>query len=287
MAVKIKDILSNKTQFPDDARFTLAGEEITFGELRRQNDESHGEIERQLDTRQQELDAQKVTQDRATNVLANVLDNVSRVTGLSYDQLVKGQIPENLRETVASVTRETRTDSGLALKDDPLYKPILDGYITPLQTDMGVVKNVLNVSINAFKNYATKLAYIDFMQSEDKPAGFKAKYEDALQTAANKGYKDENGFPDVSRALREMSGPVAAKADNEKIRQEGYEAGRKSRETEILAQLNQPTTGADGISFESTADGKPAPTKSIKEKLNEAFNDPSIVGSLFGGATVQ
>lgn len=290
MAIAIKTIITDKTRFPDDAKFTLAGEEISFGELRRQNAESQGELERAIQTRSAELDSKQQMQERATTTLANVLENVANATGLTYEQLVAGQVPQNLRETVRSVTRNTTTDNGLALKDDPLYKPLLDGFIAPLQHDMGTVKQVLQVSIDAFKNVAVKTAYLDFMSSDEKPEGFKAKYSDVLQLATNKGYKDENGFPDVTKALREMAGPVVTKTDHERIRKEGYEAGQKDAQTALLAQLGTPTPGTGGISFESSPDntgGAAAKPKSIREKLDEAFRDPSIAAGMFGGATIQ
>src|SRR5215472_11680655 len=105
MALDWKAVISDKAKFPDDASFTFQGENITFGELRRQNAASHGELENQLNERQRKVEAQELVQRRAVDTLARVLENVSAATGLTYEQLVQNQIPPNLRSTVQTITR--------------------------------------------------------------------------------------------------------------------------------------------------------------------------------------
>jgi hypothetical protein len=285
MAINFKNVIDDKTKFPDDASFTLAGEQITFGELRRQNTDSRGELEKQLTARAAELDAKDQTQKRAVETLARVLENVSARTGLSYDQLVKGDIPANLRPTVSQITRETRTDNGLQLQEDPLYKPLFDSVIAPMGKDVDLVRTGLVQAISAYKNDHTLLNWLHFQNSGEKPDGFKASYEDVLQHAVNKGYQDNLGFPDISRAAKEMAGPVVQKADSDKVRKEGYDEGYKKAQAEMAGQLGAPQPGTGGISFEAAPAGKEQRTATIREKLNEAFQDPSIVGTMFG--TVQ
>lgn len=281
MARKIKDLLANKAEFPDDMRVTIAGEEISFGELRRQDAESQGEISRSLQTRATELDQKEALQARAVTTLATVLENVSRTTGLSYDQLVSGQVPENLRETVAATVANTRTTSGVALKDDPLYKPVFD-YLAPMQEDLGNVKKAVGTAIGAYVNDRARLTYLEMKDSGELPEGFKMPYKEALQLAVNKGYKDDIGAPDVARAMREAAGPVSTKAAEDARYNAGIEEGRKQAAMDSLQRLGAPQSGSGGIHFEPAADGKTQKTASIADKLNEAFSDPTIAAGLFG-----
>jgi len=285
MAVNIKAVLEDKTKYPDDAKFTLGGEELTFAELRRQNAESHGDIERQLTARSQELDNKQRLQEQAVTTLATVLERVSLATGLTYDQLVKGEIPPSMKQTVAAITQNTPTAGGIALKDDPLYKPLIDSVLTPMSNDVGLLKQALGTAINAYRDDHARLGWMDYLLSPDKPKDFSAKYEDVLQTAVNKGYKDSLGFPDVGRAAREMAGPVIAKADTEKVRKEGYDEGYKKAQAEFLGQMGAPQPGTGGISFEAApTKGKDGKVPTIREQLDEAFKDPATIGAMFGGS---
>lgn len=285
MAMKIRDVLANKQAYPDDAKVTIAGEEITFGELRRQDAESQGELAQRLQTRQNELDTQKANQDRAVTTLANVLENVSKVTGLTYDQLVKGEIPANLRDTVSRAAAATPNASGVPLAEDPLYKPLFDSEITPMRNDLKTVKQAFGQTILTYLNDRAEMKYLSFMTLAEKPKDFKMAFKDAMNTAVSKGYKDEVGAPDVTRVLNEAMGPVVQQHDADARYQAGIEEGRKLAQKDFVAQLGTPQGGTGGIHFEAAADGKPAKTPSIKEKLDEAFSDPAIAASLFGGFT--
>ena len=286
MAINWKNVIDDKTKFPDDAKFTIAGEEVTFGELRRQNTESRGELEQQLTLRSAELDRRDQTQRAATDTLARVLENVSQRTGLTYDQLVKGEIPANLRTTVRTAMGETKTDAGIALKDDPLYKPLFESVLSPMRREVDLVKGGLVQAIGAYKNDHTRLAWLDFQMSGAKPEGFKSTYEDVLQHAVNKGYNDDVGFPDVTRAAKELAGPIVQKVDGEKIKKEGFDEGYKKAQAEFAAQLGQPQAGAGPITFDSEPlkDEKTGRPLTIRQQLDKALNDPSITAGLF---TVQ
>jgi len=283
MAINWKNVIDDRTKYPDDATFSLAGETITFAELRRQNTESRGELERDLTARTAKVEERERTQQRAVDTLARVLENVSAATGLSYDQLVKGQIPEHLRSTVSHLTGTTPTAAGIPLKDDPLYKPLFDSVLAPMQNDVNLVKTGLGQAINAYKNDHTRLAWLDWSMTGDKPADFKGTYEDALQLAVTRDYKDELGFPDVKRAAVDLAGPGIKKVSDEQIRKQGYDEGVAAAKKDFLAGLGQPAPGAGGIQFEGepNKDNKPA---TIRQQLEKAFSDPGIAGSMF---TVQ
>ena len=141
-------------------------------------------------------------------------------------------------------------------------------------------------SIGAYKNDHTLISWLNFQLSGEKPEGFNAKYEDVLQLAVNKGYKDDIGFPDVARAARELAGPITAKADTTKIKQEGFDAGYKKAQAEFAASLGQPQAGAGGISFEAAPE-KGARPQTIREKLDAAMQDPSILQLMTTGGMTQ
>lgn len=281
--MKISEILANKTQFPDDAKFTIAGTEVTFAEFRRQNEESQGELARTMQERQNQLAGQQRQIEQATSTLATILENVSTATGLSFEQLTTGQIPQHLRQTVADVTRNTPTAAGVALKDDPLFKPVLE-YFQPVMNDIGVMKQALSAAIGAYKNDRTKLAWLEF-KADGQPEGFKSTYEEALQLAVSKGYKDDVGFPDVRKAAQELAAPLITEKTRSKTFDEGVAEGKRQQQAQMMEQLGTPGASgstAAGIHFVNSPDNKPGQVKSIREKLNEAMNDPAITGPVWG-----
>jgi hypothetical protein len=286
MAISWKQVISDTAQFPDDATFQLGNETVSFRELRRQNAESRGELEQQLQLRSAELDRRDDTQRRAVDTLARVLENVSAATGLTYDQLVSGKIPPHLgQKAMQAIGNTPNSATGLALKDDPLYKPLFAQVLDPIQNDLGIVKTGLGSAIMAYRDDHTRLNWLDYLLTGEKPEGFKSTYEDALQLAVNKNYKDPIGFPDVKRAAMELAGPVKQTADTAKLKKEGYDEGYKKAQSEFLSQLGQPQPGAGGIQFEGApAKGGPQRVQTIREKLDQAFQDPDIAGTLF---TVQ
>jgi hypothetical protein len=281
MAINWKNVIEDKGKYPDDATFTLAGEAISFGELRKQNADSRGELERDLTARSAKLDERDRVQQRAVDTLARVLENVSAATGLTYDQLVKGQIPAHLRSTVSAVAANTPTAAGIALKDDPLYKPLFDGVLAPMGNDISLLKRGMSEAIGAYKNDHTRLAWLDWSMTGNKPADFKSTYEDVLAHAVSRGLNDELGFPDVRRAAAELAGPIQKRTSDEQIRKEGYDAGVKDAQKDFLASLGRPAGSAAGVQFENAPDNKGKQPPTIRQQLEKAFDDPQIAGSMF------
>lgn len=154
-----------------------------------------------------------------------------------------------------------------------------------MQQDVNLVKTGLGQAISAYKNDHTRLAWLDWTMTGDKPADFKGTYEEALQHAVSRDFKDELGFPDVRKAAAEMAGPIVKKTNDEQLRKEGYEEGFKAAQKDFLASLGRPAVGPGGTQFEGEpAKGKDGKPVSIRQQLEKAFEDPQIAGTLF---TVQ
>jgi hypothetical protein len=276
-------ILGDKAAYPDDVKFTINGQEVSLGAIRTQNAQSQGEIERKLTARQSQLEGVARNQEQATENLARIVENVQRVTGLSVEQIVAGQIPENLRSTVATATRETRTASGQALKDDPLYAPIF-AELEPIQRDLTFTRNSLGQALGVYQNDRARLDYMEWHTfKKPKGADVNVSLDQALQTAASKGYKNREGWPDVTRALDELAGPVVAQKTQEEVRQQGIEEGRRLAAAEMAARQGQPNwggepipTGPAGVDFSGKPDSTNNHPKSIQEQLNAAFNDSKM-----------
>lgn len=280
-------ILGDRAAYPDDVKFTINGQEVTLGAIRTQDAASHGEIERRLTARQAQLDQVGRNQEQATENLARIVENVQRATGLSVDQIVSGQIPENLRSTVATATRETRTAGGQALKDDPLYAPIL-AELEPIQRDLQITRNALGQSLGVYQNDRARLDYMEWHTfKKPKGADVNVSLDQALQHAASKGYKNREGWADVPRALDELAAPAAAKVTEEQLKTQYIEEGRRQVQAEMAARQGQPTWGGEptpttpaGVDFSGTPDKSNNHPKSIAEQLNAAFNDPKMTQML-------
>lgn len=280
-------ILGDKAKYADDLKINLNGVEVTLGTIRQQNADSQGEIERKLTIRQQELDNRDRMQNTATDNLASIVDNVQRVTGLSVEDIVAGRIPENLRQTVAETTLATRTTAGVPLSEDPLYAPIVRE-LTPMRSDISLLKNGLGQSLNTYREDRARLDFLDWRMSHKLPDDFKVTSKQAVELAVQKGYRNDLGWPDVTRALDELAAPVAAKANEETLAAKYREEGRAQQRAEFAASMGQPTLGGSSLTSAGGVDFSGAPDKgervsSIKEQLNKAFNDPAMLAT----ATLQ
>jgi hypothetical protein len=276
-------ILGDRATYPDDVKFTINGVEVNLGTIRTQNAASQGDLERKLNERQTQLEGVARNQEQATENLALIVENVQRATGLSVDQIVSGQIPENLRSTVATATRETRTAGGQALKDDPLYAPIL-AELEPLQRDLHLTRNALGQSLGVYQNDRARLDYMEW-HTFKKPRGAEVNVslDQALQHAAAKGYKNREGWADVPRALDELAAPAAAKVTEEQLKTQYIEEGRRQAAAEFAARQGQPTWGGEptpstpaGVDFSGAPDKSNNHPKSIAEQLDNAFKDPKM-----------
>lgn len=278
------EILSNKSKYPDDAKININGVEVTLGAIRQQNDASQGEIQQRLTARQQELDNVGRQQSAATDNLARIVDNVTRVTGLSVEDVVAGRIPENLRSKVQEATLRTETTAGVPLAEDPLYAPIVRE-LAPIRQNLELLRNGLGQALNTYREDRARLDYLDWRTSRKLPDDFNVTSKQAVDLAVSKGYRNEVGWPDVGRALDELVAPAAAKANEETLATKYREEGRQQARAELAASMGQPTLGgistttsAGGVDFSGAPD-KGERVSSIREQLNKAFNDPAMLTS--------
>lgn len=274
------EILADKAKYSDDLKFTINGQEVSLGAIRTQNTQSQGEIERKLTTRQQELDGVARQQNAATDNLARIVDNVQRVTGLSVEDIVAGRIPENLRSTVQQATLETRTASGVPLAEDPLYAPIMKE-LGPMRDGLNLVRTGLGQALHTYREDRARLDFMEWRMNHKLPDDFQVNTKQAVDLAVSKGYKNEAGWPDVHRALDELSAPVAAKANEETLAAKYREEGRQLALKEQAAQFGPPTLGggaAGGVEFSASPD-KGERVHTIREQLDKAFRDPSVLAT--------
>jgi hypothetical protein len=279
-------ILADKAKYPDDAKITINGVDVTLGAIRKQNADSHGDIERRLTERETQLNTRASNMDSATANLAKIVENVQRVTGLGVEDIIAGRIPENLRETVATATRETRTASGVALKDDPLYAPII-AELEPMRRELDGTRHAFGTVLGVYQNDRARLDYIEWLAlKKPKGAEVNVSLDQALQHAVNKGYKNREGWADVPRALDELAAPAAAKVNEEQLKTQYIEEGRRQAQAEFAARQGEPTwqgtaiPAAAGVDFSGKPDATNNHPKSIAEQLNAAFNDPKMTQML-------
>jgi hypothetical protein len=281
-------ILADKAKYPDDAKININGVEVTLGAVRAQNTASQGDLEKKLNTRQQELDQVARQQTAATDNLAKIVDNVQRVTGLSVEDIVAGRIPANLKETVAAATRSTVTAAGVTLAEDPLYAPVMKE-LEPIRASVHTTRQALLQSLEVYKSDRARLDHLDWLAANKPPAEFKVTRQDAINLAVNKGYKNAEGWPDVTRALDELAAPLAAKATETELAAKYREEGRREARAELAASMGQPTMGmsgeptAGGVEFSGTPEPAGHRVASIREQLSKAFADPKMLAT----ATIQ
>jgi hypothetical protein len=279
-----KDVLADKTKYPDDLQITINGTPVALSAIRAQNVSSQGELELKLQQRQNALDTTQREQNLAADRLAAIVENVQRVTGLSPEQIIRGEIPANLRPTAVRAAGDARGSDGTPLREDPLYAPIFKE-LAPLEQGLQVVRQGLGAALGTYKNDRARLEYLEFMTME-KPEGFKLPFEQAVETAVARGYKNEVGWPDIKRVLRETAEPMTRKAESKSLEDAAFERGFKDGQAKLAASIGQPSggfTGRDfspvaGQDFSSKPDGGKVHT--IREQIDAAFKDPAILSGV-------
>jgi hypothetical protein len=163
-----------------------------------------------------------------------------------------------------------------------LYAPIF-AELEPIRNDIVGTRRALGQALGVYSNDRARLDYMEWHQfKKPKGADVNVTLDQALQAAVSKGYKNQEGWPDVPRALDELAGPVVAQKGQEEIRQQGIEEGRRLAAAEMAARQGQPTWGGEPITSVASVDmsGKPDATnnhpKSIADQLNAAFQDPKM-----------
>lgn len=283
-------LLADTATYPDSLEFTINGQSVKLGDLRAHNTKTQGDTAAKLQQRESELATRESRTVAAQERLANIIEQVAKSTGLTFEQIVQGDTAA--AQAAAARIRQQAGAEGIANVDgkidwtkDPIYAPINER-LSPIETTQGQLQQALRAGMTVIQADRAELAWLRFQVNNPELAK-KLKYDDAVKKAVDAGYKDQWGFPDVSKAITELSQPHITDADKlneyERGKREGAEAARK----ELMGGLPQPGGGgAAGFEFESAPDpnaGKKV--VSIAEKLAQAMNDPDILRGATG--TVQ
>jgi hypothetical protein len=277
-------LFADKATYPDDLKFNLNGTEVSLGDLRAHNTKTQGDTATALQARETAIAQREEKTTRATERLANIMENVAKTTGLSFDQILAGDTAA--AQAAATRIREQAGREGIHANEggeldwtkDPIYAPV-DARFKPVELAMQQTQAALRAGLGVVQNDRTELAYLRFkVDNPDLAKGL--KYEDAVKLAVDKGYKDEVGFPNVSQALNELAAPGISKTEKEAEYKRGIDEGRAAARAEMMGNTGLPAgSGAAGMEFVPTPDAKPGKVSSIADQLNKAMADPEMMRS--------
>jgi len=273
-----KTILSDRNTYGDDVQITINGQAVTLGALRQHNEATKGETMATLTQRQSELDARDAQVRNAQTKLAEIVEGVSRATGLTLEQMLAGETPAAaaaagaVRREAAGAGVGVGADGQIDWNTDPIYSPV-QRRLAPIEGTINQQTQALRAGLRAMQEDRAVTRFLLWKQEHPEA---KVKLEDAVKLAVDKNYKDEFGFPNVQMALDEIAQPSIAADREKKIREEAMAEGEAKARAEMMGGVTQPAgAGTAGMEFEpASANGK-VPT--IAEQLSKAFNDPAML----------
>src|ERR1700693_5202335 len=140
MAVNWKEMLSDRTKYPDDFAFTLKDNSTTtLGDMRAYDAETRGELTRNLTAREKELAKRESDVSNASIQVATLIEKTAAASGLSVDDLLQGKAP-----TKRAVAAATELDD-----NDPLIGVVVKEIKKLQQQNEGLVNQIGELKKNA------------------------------------------------------------------------------------------------------------------------------------------
>lgn len=275
MKTKWRDILKDKTQFPDDFKVDMGnGNVMSLGDLRADDVESHGAVSATLTAREQELNTRAETLRKADSAVQNMFAKYLEVTGLSAEEALAGKTPTK---------REISASADLDEKDPILGKFVsalneIKNKVGAMETNFQTTqKNVLAPMLSTYLDDYYQDRFNDKIAPKlPKSAKDKIKFEDVMKHAETQGYKDARGRLDLDKATRDLTYDFRVEEAAEERAQERV---KKLREEETMGAMGKPGATGNNPRTRVTQDfknPKTGRTISLEEAMSKAYQDASI-----------
>lgn len=287
MAIDWKKLFGDTASYPDDVKITIAGEEVTLKDLRAHNTATHGETLKTLTEREAKLNERETRTTAATQRLADIVETVSKTTGMTFEQIIAGDTAA--AQAAAAAVRDRANKEGIRATGDgkidwdtdPIYSPV-QARLKPIEANQVGLTNAFKAGIKALQDDRSELAWLRF-KVDNPDLAKKLKYEDAVKLAVDSNYKDEYGFPDIRKALSDLSGPVVQGDATAAAKAEGEKAGYERARAELAGSVGMPAGGGTaGLEFQPSPAANAGKVTSIAEALNKAIQDPDILRGVTG-----
>jgi hypothetical protein len=270
--MKWKDLLADKTKYPDDFVVSYKDgdktETMTLGQMRTEDADTRGELTRTLTAKEQDLQKRERDVTNASKGIASMLENLSAKTGLSYEELIEGKTP----------TKKTVAQSAELDENDPLVGALVKE-IKGLRTELAsnkeeiatVKKNALGPMLNTYLE--------DYYESTWEklaptlPKGAKVERADALKYAQDQGMKDAKGRLDLRKAVRDLTYDARVQEEAEK---RVADLRKKDDDARTLAAVPRPAGTHINVKTDRSLLNAKGQTKSFDEMLGEAAADTEM-----------
>jgi hypothetical protein len=254
-----KQVLDDKSKYPDDLKLNINGLEVSVGDLRAANAQ-----------REAALKERETLADQKINEAATFYSDLVK----QQDELAKKQSTAQ-----ASVTQPAAGGQGLTweqLKADPLFKPVAQQLEDAQKAAVEAKKLAEEQAKQYQQGYAWALNHAwkrDFESIGERDPNIDLKA--VLKFAVDEKVTDEAGVPDVRKAYDRMTAGKRQEAAIAKAREEGLREGQQKA---LLASIPKP--GLSGLRSAPETGQAPKAYGSLDEALAAAKQDPDLMGQL-------
>jgi hypothetical protein len=272
--MKWNEILSNKSQFPDDfvvsVKVNGKDESLSLGDMRAYDVESKGALSADLTRREQELTTREKNVNAASLQIGTVVEKVATAAGLTVEELLQGKAPTK-RAVAAAVSDDLD-------ENDPLVGRLvkeIKGLQTKLDKQSGDVealrKNALGPMLNTYLEdyYESKWEKL----STSLPKGSKVTRDEALKYASDNKLVDAKGRLDLSKAARDLTYDDRVKADAAAM---AADLRKKDDDARVLAAAPRPSSLGQRTKPDKSLLNEKGRVKDFDEVLNDALADTDL-----------
>src|SRR6266576_1197703 len=273
MAKKWKEILADKSAFPDDFAIALKdGQTMTLGDMRAYDVEHEGELTRNLTAKEQDIQKRERQVNDASLVIGTVVEKVAAASGLSVDELLSGKAPTRRQVAAATELDENAPLNGALVKQIKAMQARLDSQDVEIKkTRTDALGPMLNTYLEDY--YEGTWEKIE----PTLPKGSDVKRDAALKYAQENGYKDAKGRLDLRKAAKDLTYDARVKAEAAIM---AADLRKKDDDTRVLAAAPRPSGTHINVKTDKSLLNQKGQTKSIDEVLSDAAADTDLWRSI-------
>ena len=273
---KWKEILSDKSTFPDDFTVSLKdGQVLTIGEMRAYDVEHEGAMTAHLTAKEQEIAKREKQVSDASIGLGQVVERVAAASGLTPEELLQGKAPTKKQVAQATELDEADPLVGTVVKEIRKLQARIDEVATGVEKTR---KDALGPMLTTYLE--------DYYEGKwDKleptlPKGATVTRAQALEYAQNNGYKDTRGRLDLAKAVKDLTYDARVQAEAEK---RVADLRKKDDDQRVLAAAPKPSGTHINVKPDKSLTNEKGQVKSLDEVMNDAFNDVEMWRGIISG----
>lgn len=277
MAAKWKEILSDRSKYPDDFAVSLKdGTTMTLADMRSYDVEHEGELTQRLTAKEQEIQRREKQVNDASVAIGTLVEQVATRSGLTVEELMAGKAPTKKQVAAASDLDESDPLVGSLVKEIKSLRSELTATKTDIET---VRKNALGPMLNTYLEdyYESKWEKLE----PTLPKGAKVTRDQALKYAQENKLVDSRGRFDMTKAARDLTYEDRV---NEEAGKRAADLRKKDDDARVLAAAPRPSSLGQKTKADKSTLNEKGQTKTFDDVLNDALGDTDLWRGVAGQA---